>query len=80
LQDLARLRPDAFWDTFSTDDIVVPEVTSGTLSDAFPIPLQFYSAVVSYIVAWAEVLDDEFTVDSRAASLFTTFKAQVLSL
>lgn len=26
LQELARLRPDAFWDFFDTDDITVPEV------------------------------------------------------
>jgi len=26
LQELARLRPDAFWDFFDSDDIVVPEI------------------------------------------------------
>jgi hypothetical protein len=28
LQELARLRPDAFWEFFETDDITVPEVVT----------------------------------------------------
>lgn len=80
LQELARIRPDAFWTTFGTEDIEVPEVTSGTLSTTFPLPMQFYLPVVSFIVAWAEVLDDEFTADGRAGMLLTLFKAQAVSL
>lgn len=80
LQELARIRPDAFWSTFSIDDIVVPEVSTGTLSTNFPLPMQFYLPIVSFIVAWAEVVDDEFTADGRAGLLLTQFKQQVLSL
>lgn len=80
LQELGRIRPDAFWSTFVTDDIVVPEVTTLTLSTTFPVPMQFYLPVVSFIVAWAEVLDDEFTQDGRAAMLLQQFKTQVLAL
>jgi hypothetical protein len=80
LQELGRIRPDAFWATFDTDDIVIPEVTDSDLSTVFPIPMQFYSPVVSFIVAWAEVLDDEFTVDGRAAALWQQFKTQVVSI
>lgn len=80
LQELGRIRPDAFWSTFVTDDIVVPEVTTLTLSTTFPIPMQFYLPVVSFIVAWAEVLDDEFTQDGRAGMLLQQFKTQVLAL
>lgn len=80
LQALARIRPDAFWTTFVTDDIVVPEVTAGTLSTTFPLSMQFFNPLVSFIVAWAEVLDDEFTQDSRAAMLMAQFKAEVLTL
>lgn len=80
LQELGRIRPDAFWTTFSTDDIVVPEVTSLTLGTTYPLPMQFYLPVVSFIVAWAEVLDDEFTQDGRAGMLLQQFKTQVLSL
>jgi hypothetical protein len=28
LQELARLRPDAFWDLFSVDDVIVPEIVT----------------------------------------------------
>lgn len=80
LQELGRIRPDAFWTTFLTDDIVIPEVTTLDLSTTFPLPMQFYLPVVSFIVAWAEVLDDEFTQDGRAGMLLQQFKTQVLSL
>lgn len=80
LQELGRIRPDAFWTQFSVDDIVVPEVTSGDLETAFPVPMQFYLPVVSFIVAWAEVIDDEFTVDGRAGTLLAQFKTQVMGL
>jgi hypothetical protein len=80
LQELGRIRPDAFWTTFVTDDIVIPEVTSLDLSTTFPLPSQFYLPVVSFIVAWSEVLDDEFTQDGRAGMLLQQFKTQVLSL
>lgn len=80
LQELGRIRPDAFWTTFTTDDIVVPEVTTLDLSTTYPLPMQFYLPVVSFIVAWAEVLDDEFTQDGRAGMLLQQFKTQVLSL
>jgi hypothetical protein len=80
LQELARIRPDAFWDTFVTDDIVVPEVLTADLGTTFPIPMQFYAPIVAFLVAWAEVLDDEFTVDGRANMLLNQFKTQVMSL
>jgi hypothetical protein len=80
LQELGRIRPDAFWLTFDTDDVVIPEVATGDLTLTFPLPMQFYLPVVSFIVAWAEVLDDEFTQDGRAGMLLQQFKTQVLSL
>ena len=80
LQEVGRSRPDAFWDTFATDDIVVPEITTGTLGDLFPIAMQFFLPLVSFTVAWAEVLDDEFTVDGRADMLGKQFKAQLLAI
>lgn len=80
LQELGRIRPDAFWTTFTTDDIVVPEVTTLDLSTTYPLPMQFYLPVVSFIVAWAEVLDDEFTQDGRAGMLLQQFKTQVMGL
>lgn len=80
LQEIGRVRPDAFWSTFSTDDIVIPEIVTATLPSTFALPSQFFLPVVSFIVAWTEVLDDEFTQDGRAGMLLTQFKQQVLSL
>lgn len=80
LQELGRIRPDAFWTTFTGEDIVIPEVVTADLGTTFPLPSQFYSPVVNFIIAWAEVLDDEFTQDGRAGMLLAQFKAQVLSL
>jgi hypothetical protein len=80
LQEVGRIRPDAFWDTFVTDDIVIPEVAIGDLGLTFPLQMQFYNPLVSWVVAWAEVLDDEFTVDGRADMLIKQFKTQLLAL
>lgn len=82
LQELGRIRPDAYWSSFDETfgDITIPEVTDADLDTTFPLPSQFYSPVVNFIIAWAEVLDDEFTQDGRAGMLLAQFKAQVLSL
>lgn len=99
LQELARLRPDAFWDLFNVDDVVVPEValtdpdppsdpdaptpaeqTTVLSTDPFLPPMQFYSPLVFWIVGNAELLEDEFTNDSRAAQLLAQFKGMVVGL
>ncbi len=80
LQELARLRPDAFWDTFATENIVVPEVTDATLGTQFPLDGIFYPPLVHYVTGAAELTDDEFTTDGRAGTLLSAFKQAVVSL
>lgn len=80
LQSMARIRPDAFWDTFTNGDIVVPEVTLAGIDTTFPLQMQFYSPLVSFIVAWAEIVDDEFTNDGRAAALLANFKTELVGI
>ncbi len=80
LQEVGRIRPDAYWADFETDDISIPEIEIADLGNAFTIPMQFFFPIVSFIVAWAEVLDDEFTADGRADMLIKQFKTQVLAL
>lgn len=99
LQELARLRPDAFWDRFHVDDVVVPEVAASDPDpvtdpgefdpdeaavvgedDAVDIPMQFYTALVYWVAGSAELVDDEFTADGRAALLLTQFKGMVVGL
>lgn len=80
LQELARIRPDAFWTTFATEDIVVPEVTSGSVGETFSPPMQFYAPVMAYIVGQIELIEDEFSNDGRAVAMLNTFKQSVLQL
>ena len=80
LQELARLRPDAFYDQFATDDVVIPEITDGTLSTDFLPPMMFYAAVIAYIVGMIEIIDDEFSVDGRAMAMLGSFKQSVVGL
>jgi hypothetical protein len=99
LQELARLRPDAFWDRFEEDDIVVPQIydtdpnpdsdttvfdpdedADEPLSASIDIPMQFFTPLVYFITASAELTEDEFVTDGRAITLMNEFKRMVLSL
>lgn len=86
LQELARLRPDAY-DLFYTDVVVglggslnVPEVTTGNLSTTFPLDLMFYTPVVYFVVGSAELVDDEYTNDGRVSALMSQFRTMLVGL
>ncbi len=99
MNELGRLRPDAFWERFNEDDILIPEVVAvdvdpdtdpdeidETEDGEVPVtgevdfPMQFYSSLVYFVTASAEILDDEFTTDGRASMLMAQFKSQVVSV
>jgi hypothetical protein len=80
LQELARLRPDAFYDSFATDDIVVPELEDGDLASDLDTPMQFYAPLVYWVTGSAELVEDEFTNDGRAAILLGQFKTMLIGL
>jgi hypothetical protein len=80
LQAMATIRPDAFWDTFATDNIVVPEVVSADLATTFPIDMIFYPPLVHYVAGAAEILDDEFSTEGRAMALLSTFRQSLVAL
>ncbi|MET0657254.1 MAG: hypothetical protein ABW110_03740 [Steroidobacteraceae bacterium] len=101
LQELGRLRPDAFYDRFDdeTSTIIVPEVVlvdadpdtdpdelnvledgQVALTDNFEAEMQFYTPMVYFITASAEILDDEFTTDGRASMLMAQFKQSIIGL
>lgn len=101
MQELGRLRPDAFFDQFddTTGEIIIPEVVltdpdpdtdpdtidptedgQVATSDNFLPPMMFYTPVVYFIVASAEILDDEFTEDGRASMLMAQFKQTIIGL
>lgn len=79
-QEVYRVRPDVYFDTFDDTNVVVPEYTTATAATSdFPIDYMFFGPIVNYTVATAELLDDEFTADSRAALLLARFSQQLIS-
>lgn len=81
LQDIGRIRPDAFFTAYTTQELNIPEIIisgipTGTQiiwTDAINIERQFFSALVNYVVAVTELTDDEFTIDGRAVALLNQF-------
>ncbi len=87
LQDLARIRPDAMYDLYTANDLTVPELvlespdSDQTIWTAnFGVEMQFYSPLVSYLVGVAEIVDDEYAEDGRAAFLLGQFRNSVIGL
>lgn len=62
------------------DELDADEDAEVALADTVEIPMQFYTALVYYVTASAEIVDDEFTDDGRAAMLMAQFKQQVIGL
>lgn len=87
LQALARIRPDACFDLYDDNSLNVPElVESGAgagqtnWTENFGLEMQFFNALVHYVTGMAEIVDDEYTEDGRAAMLLGQFKANVIGL
>ncbi len=87
LQDLGRIRPDSFYSLYLTNSLNIPEIVisgagSGQVNwtDVVGIEMQFYPPLVAYVTAVAEIVDDEYTVDGRAALLLNQFKMSTLGL
>lgn len=87
LQALARIRPDACFDLYAANSLNVPEVVEESPSagqvlwtDNFTLEMQFFNALVHYVTGMAEIVDDEYTNDGRAALLLGQFKANVIGL
>lgn len=77
LYDLYRLRPDAFIDRLDAipsypQDTVTP---TAAIDDPTVIALDntFLQPIIYYIAGNLELIDDEFTVDGRAALLLKSF-------
>ena len=87
LQDLGRMRPDAFYDTYGINSLNVPEVVESgagagevNWTEVVGIEMQFYAPLVGYVTGVAEITDDEYTVDGRAALLLNMFRNNVIGL
>ena len=87
LQDLCRMRPDACYDLFLDNSLNVPEVVDDSPAGEqilwtvdFNIEMQFYTPLVIYVVGMAEVTDDEYTTDGRAALLLRQFRNTAIGI
>lgn len=87
LQALARVRPDACFDLYSSNSLNVPElVESGAVAgqtnwtDNFGLEMMFFAPLVAYIVGVAEIIDDEYSEDGRAALMLASFKTEVMGI
>lgn len=87
LQELGRMRPDAFYDLFDANSLNVPEVVDADptgdevlWTTVFQVEGQFYAPLLAYVQGVAEVQDDEFTLEGRAMALMQQFRNTVLGL
>ncbi len=90
LQDIGRIRPDAYYNLFDKNDLNVPEVLISGTPDAstteilwtedVQVELQFYTPLVVYVVGSAELTDDEYTLDNRAGLLLSQFHNSIIAI
>lgn len=88
LQDLGRIRPDAFYDLYAANSLNVVEIVeSGGVppdtidwTDPVGIEMQFYAPLVGYVTGVAEITDDEYTADGRAALMLNMFRNNVIGI
>lgn len=72
IQQTRMLRPDYFIGTFAAQ---IPRITDA--SENLPLPDELLGPFVQYVAGWAEMRDDEFTTDGRAALLLRSFSEQL---
>lgn len=74
LYELKRIRPDAWLANFGIGQ-ELPQYTDTPLDLAMVIPINpmFYQSLIYFVAGYAELKDDEYTVDSRASLLLKAF-------
>lgn len=87
LQDLGRIRPDIAYTLFSANSLNIPEIIDGTpgagqvdWGDTFGLEMQFYPTMLSYLVGVAEITDDEYSEDGRAALFMQAFRNSAIGI
>ncbi len=87
LHEVNRMRPDAFYSLYGLYSDNVPEIVIGSTLDPeevdwvddFQPPLNFYPAVLYYIVAMTSVQDDEYILSGRILRELRLFRSLVLT-
>lgn len=77
LGEMKRIRPDilTLQATLSNFPYGPQQLNAGV---SLPVDDMFIGPVVGFVSGWAELSDDEFTVDSRASQLLQRFQSQLL--
>lgn len=73
------IRPDLFVGVYDDAIVDVPVPVALGAPIPFPLPDQFFPAVCYYVTGRAEMRDDEFAVDGRAATLLSTFGKKLVT-
>ena len=74
---IRKNRPDAYITRFGQENFTY---TPAEMGQTFPLDATFVPPVISYMVAWCELSDDQYSTDGRAAALFQRFSAQIMML
>lgn len=84
---LVRVRPDACYDLYDDNALNTPEVVASgatgnqvNVSATFNLDMMFFNPLIHFTVGMAELVDDEYTEDGRAAMLLGQFKMNVIGL
>ena len=80
LQELGRMRPEAFYEGFLDNDLNVPEITELDWGDTVTVDYMFVPPLILYITAMAETTEDDYVTDGRAMGHLTMFKTYVMGL
>ena len=74
LYELKRIRPDAWLSNLGIG-VELPQYTDDPLDLAMVIPINpmFYQSLIYFVSGYAELKDDEYTVDTRASLLLKAF-------
>ena len=78
LGEIRRVRPDVFF-PYTTPAPFYSDTSLG-MSTEFPLEDIYFQPVVYFIAGTAELRDDEFAVDSRAATLLRKFETSLLGV
>lgn len=77
LIEAKKIRPDLFLDYI---DLPTPSFSAGDEAQAFPVDEMAFAPCVFYVTGFAELRDDEFTVDNRAVTLMQQFHQKLLTV
>lgn len=71
IQEIFRIRPDFRLGNYKAADVTY------VATDTIPIPLKFQNLLNFYVVFRAEMRDDEYSAEGRAAAMRQLFKSEL---